>query len=642
MSNSNLSRRTGPPGTRRRTDSGHGETSGHRSALRSGGHTGQGSRTEGKGADLEERPAGPRPPRGASIIAEVQNLDRELIRLIAKRSRLLAKLPARQPGSGNADNERDLRLSWERNASRVSRDPRLIRQVFALLREVEVLASDMDHGAAFNLAPALRPVQVDLPAPVSDRRIRAALVLAAAAGSSVKFSGVPLGNAVMECLKMLNQTGANLHWEEEGRILCNLPWKKADGLTISRPASPIAGFHAGRPGTALDRVIHVGDDPLNLYLLIFLMTTRPTRLKLVGEGGLKLANLAPLRHFLPRVGARLTAVVPGREGLPARLETSALLPSAIEVPAGLPADALFALCLGLAFYNSPCTVTTDGNAGAANVFAEVAPLLRAAGVGVEMEADRLRVTPGHIMFGDGPALEPYLPGTAFFLALPAFAGGEARLRGAVHPDESGPERTLLAAMCSLLEGAGLSLDKEADALVARQSPDRSAHLVLKDLPDDFLPLGLALALIPVVRHNGGRLPVLPAGYDPVLLDDFLLRFGFARKLPEEGEAAEGDGWELIAVPDGIPVAPWTAPTPSWALALALGAFLRPHLKLGNPGIVSARMPDFWTLYNSLPVPEVRPEAPHLSPETARPARRRFFADHMPESERPEPLPYEDE
>ena len=55
----------------------------------------------------------------------------------------------------------------------------------------------------------------------------------------------------------------------------------------------------------------------------------------IGQHGLDL-----LVHFLPLLGARLTSVVPGQEGLPARLESSAMLPSDVAVPAELPADAL--------------------------------------------------------------------------------------------------------------------------------------------------------------------------------------------------------------------------------------------------------------------------------------------------------------
>lgn len=54
--------------------------------------------------------------------------------MIARRSRMLTRLP----NSGASDHERELRTSWEETASAVSRDPKLIRQLFALLQEVEV------------------------------------------------------------------------------------------------------------------------------------------------------------------------------------------------------------------------------------------------------------------------------------------------------------------------------------------------------------------------------------------------------------------------------------------------------------------------------------------------------------------------
>lgn len=92
----------------------------------------------------------PRPQRGSGLIAELRELDRDLIKMIARRSRMLTRLP----NAGTSDHERELRTSWEENASAVSRDPKLIRQIFALLQEVEVAPADMEQPSAFNLAPA--------------------------------------------------------------------------------------------------------------------------------------------------------------------------------------------------------------------------------------------------------------------------------------------------------------------------------------------------------------------------------------------------------------------------------------------------------------------------------------------------------
>ena len=50
---------------------------------------------------------------------------------------------------------------------------------------------------------------------------------------------------------------------------------------------------------------------------------------------------------------------------------------------------------------------------------------------------------------------------------------------------------------------------------------------------------------------------------------------------------------------------WNAPSGRWALALAVAACARgalPGFKLGDPGIMTAVWPRFWTVYNALPEP----------------------------------------
>ncbi|MFR0875814.1 MAG: hypothetical protein ACLSHC_15465 [Bilophila wadsworthia] len=280
--------------------------------------------------------------------------------MIARRSRMLTRLP----NAGTSDHERELRTSWEENASAVSRDPKLIRQIFALLQEVEVAPADMEQPSAFNLAPAHKALAVELPAPASDRLPRVRMVLAASGATECTLHGVPLNGPVMECLKGLNQVGARLRWEEDGRILC-------------QGGEPVSGYNK----SILDKVVHVGDDPFNLYLMLFQMVTRPARLKIIGESGLKFVDLAPIRHFLPLLGARLTSVVPGQEGLPARLESSAMLPSDVAVPAELPADALEALLVATAGWERDVTVDLSGHAEGRNIVSKVLPILQSAGIG---------------------------------------------------------------------------------------------------------------------------------------------------------------------------------------------------------------------------------------------------------------------
>lgn len=562
----------------------------------------------------------PRPPRGAGLLAELRELDRDLIRMIARRSRMLTRLPA----TGASDHERELRTSWEEHASAVSRDPKLIRQIFALLQEVEVAAADVEQPNAFNLAPARKPVSVDLPAPASDRLPRLHMTLAASGASECVLRGVPLNNPVMECLKGLNQVGARLRWEEDGRILC-------------QGGEPVSGYSK----SILDKVVHVGEDPFNLFLILFQMVTRPARLKLIGESGLKFIDLAPLRHFLPLLGARLTSVVPGQEGLPARLESSAMLPSEVVVPADLPADAVEALLIAAAGWERAVTMELGDHPEGRGIAAKVLPVLRDAGIEATLSdaegALSLHVVPGKARFAAEPGAGINLSAAAALLAMPAFAGGTVKLRGAW--DAVGDARTG-ADVRALLEAVGLEM-RVSDGCAAvsfgeglaedKALPPLKPLTDLSGLPSFLFPLGLVLAAIPAVRAKGGDMPRLPENTDTALVESFLNQLGLS---------CEGD--RLVAIAPAS--TPWASPSFPWALALSLAAFLRPNIKLVNPGIVTNHLPWYWNAYNSLPTPSLarKNAEEETAPAPSRPARRRVLASHTPESEMPDEIVYPDE
>jgi hypothetical protein len=110
----------------------------------------------------------------------------------------------------------------------------------------------------------------------------------------------------------------------------------------------------------------------------------------------------------------------------------------------------------------------------------------------------------------------------------------------------------------------------------------------------FAPLALALACLPALRGRAARLPELPQGIAEAERDDFLqaldITLAGTRLTPPDAPAQRD-------------ATPWTAPSPAWVMAYALAAFARPHLKLANPGIMTALYPRFWALYNALPEPQ---------------------------------------
>ena len=69
---------------------------------------------------------------------------------------------------------------------------------------------------------------------------------------------------------------------------------------------------------------------------------------------------------------------------------------------------------------------------------------------------------------------------------------------------------------------------------------------------------------------------------------------------------------------------WTAPSPVWALCLALGAYLRPQIKLANPGAATELLPNFWHIYNGLPKPTWQRAPKEEEKSNEKPRRRRII------------------
>ena len=135
----------------------------------------------------------------------------------------------------------------------------------------------------------------------------------------------------------------------------------------------------------------------------------------------------------------------------------------------------------------------------------------------------------------------------------------------------------------------------------------------EDFPDEWLPLPLALLAQAALRHGSAALPaeLLDRGGEDFRTD--MTSFCTALHLavdngvlrPQSEEESAG-----TAVGRG-----WNAPTPVWALALALAACARDkrQVRLGNPGIITTLYPAFWTLYNGLPAPKMEREPAPAAP-----------------------------
>ncbi len=582
-------------------------------------------------SDRSDRPGRPprqgqgRPGSGQSLVESIMELDRDIIRLLAKRARLFQKVrDSRRPGVSSAPArdtvaEKQLREAWEAAAAHVSRDPRFVRQLFALLQEVEIQerSPEGEVRPSFNLAPPRRPVSINIYGPLAARPTRLWVTLAAAAGAEATLEGAMLGDHLIDAVKALNQAGAHLSWE-------------GDSMVRSKGGDPL---------DFTDKVIYAGDDSLNFHLLAALPLGAVGKVKFTGGPTLKMADTTALRQFLPQLGARLAPVVPKSSGLPVRLECSGVLPDEVLIPAELPADALTALLLAAPFWNAAITLHCAAHPAAANCIAEVLPLLHTCKAGVSTLGDTgddalsVRFTPVPVTKLRVPkaptmGIDPLV--SAVMLAMPAFTGGESHLSGAW--DATQPHA---AQVLDVLRAAGLVITADAKGVSAKPAlkpsvqaaPAPTAPLDASALPIDYAPLALALAAATAraAKVDTVPAPLLPAGLDAVTAESFAGQLGFALAT----EAGQPVLRSVVAAGSKAPAngSPWASPTAAWTFGLALGALLRPGLHLSNPGNVTELMPGFWALYNGLPSPDNAPRKPkEQKDDSAKPARRRIIAE----------------
>ena len=536
------------------------------------------------------------PRKKLTLLEDVQDLDKTIIRLIAKRTELVQRMEQNRSKTAFvaakiAASEKDLRKNWEHEASTYSRDERFLRGVFALLQELELTPKESKDKTSnvFNLAPPPRPVDINLPRVTSLRHSRFWVFLAAAAGKPLELENQLLNDPMIELIKALNQVGAHLSWNEIAEILS-----------------------AGGPELSMqDKTIYAGSAPMNFYLLSALAMGRPGVVKFTGDSALKLHDFSVWRKTTPLFGARLAHVIPKSNGLPVHLECSGIMPEEVVLPADLPADAFCALLLASIFWPEPVTFIGSQQTWWQPCVQELMPLFEACGVNVTVNGEAITVVPGVANFPKNPALprDPFF--ASLCLSFPAFVGGNSVMRRSPEGLENDKEEDYCD-YDNLLIWAGLKLEKTKSSL--RSTADVSAlkkpgPLFMDKVPELAWPLAFAFVAnyahktkeqIEITLSSGGAEAFLEFteknGATMVLAQEFFLSLGveltgngpfFAKLLPADAPK---------------PSTMCTAPTPIWAFALALGAYLRPNIGLTNAAIISEIMPSLWVLYNSLPSP----------------------------------------
>ncbi|WP_446425277.1 hypothetical protein [Mailhella sp.] len=523
-------------------------------------------------------------PRG---LGELLDLDNDILHLVMRRAQLVARM--RHNGRLAPETEKTIRTAWESKAARMARDNRLSRDLFVLLQSIEPLSREEEEQGYFNLAPSSEAVDIRIPAPSDTVIGRLWLAVAAAAGQITKVVRMPLTDAVVSGVKALNQIGGQLWWEENGDV------QSRGGKGLVRN---------------LDKVIHIGDDAFNLWLVIALCAGMPSRLKLTGESSLRFVDLAPLRRFLPQMGVRLTNVIPSQDGLPIRLECSGMMPRELRLADDLPEDFIAAMVLASPFWETQCRLVLPEKDP--RLLGQVLGVLSSCGARVMREGREIVVERGEFSVPAEPVVPMDAAIAATVLMFPGFNGGQAVLEGVWgHSKAHGLVE-------KMLRGAGLNVKYGSGETVCsgkeRETSVPAAEVMAEIIAHCPQLLPLASVIMAAAVHEGASV-VLPelAEEERHLVTAFLVRCG----------VDEEDG--RLKVSDAVIPGTWVAPSAQWAMAYALCAFLRPNLHLSNPGVLTALFPPFWNMYNTLPHPVLKRRAEKEADDEEKPVRRRVIA-----------------
>jgi 3-phosphoshikimate 1-carboxyvinyltransferase len=504
----------------------------------------------------------------------VADIDKSILKMLVKRYNCIQRMSAVK-GHLDPKEEKMLRENWERIAGKMSRDARLIRQMFTLMQEVEFLprrdpGEELRQG--FNLAPSGKPVNVRMRAPVSNRKSRVWLMLAALTGTPMSIAGTLLNDSMVECCKMLNQMGCNVGWQENGTVL----------------------VREGGAFALEDKVVYVGDDIFNFALLLGQFLGQHSRAKFTGDSSLKFADLSALRRFLPQLGARLVNALPKSDGFPVRVECSGVLPQQVSIPADVQSAVVEGLLLSAPFWQQSISIDISQHKRAEAMLGFVLPFLQAVQANVRVEGMVLHFAPSTLALPAQPVIPVDLSLTATLLALPALNGGRVALEGLF------PQCPIVDQMRCLLAWAGAEVSTGEGFIRSTQTqPALEKPLDATQLSSKLVPLAVAFACFHALRGTAVPMPQLPEECDRSIVASFLEHAGLF--VNHEGlleHVVESD--EATPRPEV-----WTAPTAQWAMALAITSFARAGLKLANAGIMTTLYPSFWALFNSLPDPELK-------------------------------------
>ncbi|MFW5730314.1 MAG: chorismate mutase [Desulfonatronovibrionaceae bacterium] len=524
------------------------------------------------------------------ISDELKDIDRKLAGLIEKRARLLSRVSRvrqeKNKSFTDPDLEKQLWMVWKNQLKSTNQSQ--IRRLFTLLNSLAYARAEKSGpDRPFCLYPPGRPVNLDIPAPGSVLWSLWTVFLGLFSGKSFHIKNFPINDNIIEMIKIGNQCGGSLTWNEQGL------W--------------------GQPASALEtdgKSLFIQNSLTVFYLFICLALGSPGRMKFNASAALKTIDLKDLQHFLPQLGARLTSIEPGSFSLPARLETGAPLPAEIYIPGSMDARFVQALILASPTFEKPMIIDYSGLD--ASLFSELFQLMRMTGLNPEVQGSRVKTVPGSPdMENVNLPADPLLCG--FLLGMAGLSRGRVRLQGS-WPSES----PLAVQILQILEMCSVQVLVEKDRITATRTSRPQGSFYDLSEHTDLLPLALPLALAFTPAGQATEYIMMPDCPHREIFVDLLNHIGYQYQDDPQGGRLRVLGRQKKS----DPAEPWVSPDPLWIPGYALLSFKDKGICLANPGDITSVWPGFWKIFTNLSGADAKPQ-PEKGETHDRPVRRRI-------------------
>ena len=525
-----------------------------------------------------------------NILKELERLDRDLLDLLKERVNLYSGyLRSRQKKGfsiSDSDFEGKLWKIWSRYSKDNSLNRKILRNIYNYLNNLSYELLEREEERIFKLRPKFRgEVQVNLPGPVDLILTRLGIIVSAMLDKDIELENVILNDHVYELLKALNALDAGFSWDRD-RI-------------YRRESSKPLDFDK--------RAIFIGQDPLNLYLMVFSAISRPGICKLTGDSNLKICDLKPVMNLVSQMGARIVPLIPGSYGLPIRIESTGNINDHIEVDANMPEHALLALLTSCLFYPlKKIDISFAKSSISPHLVERTLYLFDAIEVEYKFNDGNISIYPKEISgLNLGHILDPEL--SSYLLSLPLLMGGRAEILGNFIEDFS-DSKTFLG----LFDLS--SIDVSPEKIVAKDKISRNKPFIF-DIKG--IKSVLPLATVFLCSHKmGGEIKGIPESEMSDLRDvlEQLDLFSFEM---EEGSLKITHS--NVKKKKGIE---FYSPDPRWSVALALFSLTGYEIILKNPGEITELWPSFWTYYKSLPNLKYKPRDQRMEDKDEAPKKRR--------------------